>query len=63
MRKTTSFAIAGAVALAGVVGWAATSTQARVDTSTGGGIEPLQITLTLNQLPAAHFADYSLVFE
>ena len=62
MRKTTSFAVAGAVALAGVVGWAATSTQARIDTASGG-IAPLQITLSLNQLPAANYVDYSLVFE
>ena len=63
MRKTTSFAVAGAVALAGVAVWAATGTQARVDTSTGPNIEPLQITLTLNQLPAANYVDYSFVFE
>jgi hypothetical protein len=63
MRKTTSFAVAGALALAGIAGWAATSTQARIDTPTGSGIDPLQVMLTLNQLPTQQYVDYSVVFE
>ena len=63
MHKTTSFAIAGALALAGVVGWAATSTQARIDTPTGSGIDPLQLVMTLNQMPTQQYVDYSVVFE
>lgn len=63
MRKTTSFAVAGALALAGVAGWAATTTQARIDTPRGSGIDTLQVTLTLNQLPTVQYVDYSFVFE
>jgi Spy/CpxP family protein refolding chaperone len=63
MRKTTSFVVAGALALAAVAGWAATSTQARIDVARGTGIDPLQITLTLSQLPTGQYADYSFVFE
>jgi len=63
MRKTTIFAIAGASILAGVAAWAATSTQARVDAPTGDGIDPLQIMMSAQQLPAQHYVDFSVVFN
>ncbi len=63
MRKTRLFAIAAALILAGVGGWAATTnTQARV-TPTGVGIDPLQIMMSGKQLPAPHYEDFSVVFN
>lgn len=63
MRKTTSFAIAGALILAGIAGWAATSTQARVVAPSPDAINPLQIMLSATQLPVQHYKDYSVVFD
>ena len=61
MRKT---AIVAALILAGVGGWAASTTDARVATSSvGGGMDPFQMTLSAKQLPAQHYDDFSLVFH
>jgi hypothetical protein len=63
MRKTHLFAIAAAFIVAGVAGWAAPTTNARVAPSTGPGIEPLQLMMNATQLPAQHFDDYSVIFN
>ena len=63
MRKTKSFAIAAALILAGVAGWAAMTTQARVATPTGVTIDPTQITMNAAPLSEEHYVDYSLVFN
>jgi hypothetical protein len=63
MRNTTLFAVAGALILAGAAVWAATSTQARIVTPTGDGIDPMQIMKGGKGLPAEHYKDFSVVFE
>jgi hypothetical protein len=73
MRKISLFAVAGALIVAGVGGWAASTTNARVATSTGVGIEPFQIIgvgiepfqimKNAKLLPAQHYDDFSLVFN
>ena len=65
MRKPPFFAIAIAAALvvAGVAGWAATNTQARVVNAPGEGIDPLQLMMSAKQLPSHHYEDYSLIFN
>ena len=63
MRKISLFAVAGALIVAGVGGWAASTTNARVATSTGVGIEPFQIMKNAKLLPAQHYDDFSLVFN
>ena len=55
--------IAGALILAGVAGWAATGTQARIVTPAGDGIDPMQIMMSGKGLPAEHYRDFSVVFE
>jgi hypothetical protein len=63
MGKTGLFAVsAAALILAGVAGWAVSDTQARVATATTVQIDPFKMTTSAKQLPAQHFADYSLVF-
>jgi hypothetical protein len=63
MRKISLFAVAAALIVAGVGGWAASTTSARVATSTGVGIEPFQIMKNAKPLPARHYDDFSLVFN
>jgi hypothetical protein len=57
------FAFAAALIVAGVAGWAATTTQARVDTPSGAGIDAFQIMASRTGLPAEHYNDFSLVFH
>jgi hypothetical protein len=63
MGNIKLFAIATALILAGVGGWAASSTQARVTSVTGVGIEPLQIMMNATRLPEERYADFSSVFN
>jgi hypothetical protein len=63
MRKTTLFAMAGALIVAGAAGWAAKNTQARVVMPPGDGINPLQIMASVTGLPAEHSTDFSMVFD
>ena len=63
MRTTMFFATAAAAILAGVAGWAVTSTQAKMGTPTGHGIDPMQIMVSGKELPTAHYRDFSVVFE
>jgi hypothetical protein len=63
MRRTGLFAIAAALILAGVGGWAASNTQARVAPEANVQIDPLQLMTHAGDLPAQHYQDFSLVFN
>jgi hypothetical protein len=63
MRNTGLFVVAAALVLAGIAGWAASNTQARVATPTVGGIAPFQMMTNANYLPTDHYQDFSLVFH
>ena len=63
MRKTSLFAIAATVIVAGIGVWAvSTTTTARVAPSTGDGIKPFQLMLNAKALPTVEFTDYTFVF-
>ncbi len=63
MRKISGFAIAAALILAGIAGWAASTTHARVDAAvTGARIDPIGLTTTAG-LSVEEYEDYSLVFH
>jgi hypothetical protein len=64
MRKIGLFAVAAALALAGIGAWAASSGHARVDVAAeANGIDPSQIMLHARDLPIEEFVDYSLVYN
>jgi hypothetical protein len=64
MRKITLCAVAAALIVAGVGGWVASTTHARVEAPlAAGGIDPTQIMMNAHDLPTAEFVDYSLVFH
>jgi hypothetical protein len=64
MRKISLFAVAAALILAGVGSWAASTTQARVDTPPPGpGIDTYQLMMNAKDLPTEHWVDYSVVFN
>ena len=66
MRKTSLFAAAAALILAGGIGaWAISTTQARVEAAAPGvSVDPLQIMMkNTKELPAEEFVDYSFVFN
>jgi len=60
MRKISMFA--AALILIGVGAWAVTTTL-RVAASTQTGIDPLQMMANPTDLPAAHYVDYSVIFN
>ena len=60
MRKISMFA--AALILIAVGAWAVT-TAPRVDASTPARIDPYQIMTNARDLPAAHYVDYSLIFN
>jgi hypothetical protein len=60
MRKTGM--LAAALILIAVGAWAITTTP-RVVASTPVGIDPFQMMTNARGLPAAHYVDYSLVFN
>ena len=63
MRKISSFAVAAA-ALVVTFGVLATSTtNGRVNTAIGHGIEPFQLMVNAKELPTVEFADYTFVFH
>jgi hypothetical protein len=64
MRNFGFFA-ATAVILAGIAGWIASTSQARVvaPTSSGSQISAMQMMTAAVNLPAEHFVDYSVVYE
>jgi hypothetical protein len=64
MRKISVFAIAAAATVAiGVGVWAASTTNARVASSTGDGIEPIQLMMNAKGLPTAEAYDHGFVFH
>jgi hypothetical protein len=64
MSKTGSFAaVAIALILAGIAGWAGSNTQARVAGPIKGLIDPLHMMTGTTPLPVQHFDDLSLVFN
>jgi len=65
MTKTDLFAAsAAALILACAAGWSISDTQARAITPIPTvQIDPFKMMTTAKQLPAEHFADYSLVFN
>jgi hypothetical protein len=67
MSKTTGTrlfaAIAAALILAGVAGWAVSDTQARVAAPATVQIDLFKVMTSATQLPTEHFADYSFVFN
>ena len=63
MRKIGLLAIA-ALMLAGVGGWVASTTHARVEAPiAAGGIDPSQISINARDLAIEEFVDYSFVFN
>ena len=63
MRRINMFAaVAAALILIAVGAWAITTTP-RVVASTEVGIDPLQMMTKARDLPAAHYVDYSLIFN
>jgi hypothetical protein len=62
MRKFGFVAIA-VLTLAGFAGWVASTSQARVATSTAGVRIDLMEMMTGGNLPIQHVVDYSLVYD
>jgi hypothetical protein len=64
MRKISLFAAATVLILAGLGGWVASTTHARVEAAVAvGGIYPSQITMNAHDMPTEEFADYTFVFN
>ena len=63
MRKISLFAVAAALIVAGVGGWVASTTNARVAPSIGPGIEPFQLMMNAKGLATAEFYDHGFVFH
>ena len=64
MRKIGSFAVAAAALVVTGFGVLATSTtNGRVNTAIGHGIEPFQLMINAKELPTVEFADYTFVFH
>jgi hypothetical protein len=63
MRKIGLLAAAAALILAGVGGWAASTTNARVPHSIGNGVEPFQLMMNAKKLPTVELVDYTFVFD
>jgi hypothetical protein len=64
MRKISLFAVAAALILAGLGGWVASTTHARVETvAPVEGIDPTRITMNAQGLSTEEFADYTFVFN
>jgi hypothetical protein len=63
MIKLSLFAVvAAALTATGFGVWATSTTNARVVSSVGQGIEPLEVMITAKGLPTAEYADYTFVF-
>ena len=60
MRKISIFA--AALILIALGAWAITTTP-RVVASTPVGIDPFQLMTSARDLPAAHYVDYSVIFN
>jgi hypothetical protein len=62
MSETGLVAVSAALILACLAGWANSDTQARVAAPATVRIDPFKVMTSAKQLPAGHFADYSIVF-
>jgi len=63
MRKFGFFAVT-ALTLAGIAGWVASTSQARIAAAPiGRQIDALQLMTVTRDLPTEHVVDYSFVFE
>jgi hypothetical protein len=64
MRKIYWFAAAVALILAGVAGWAVSTSQARLEpTATAVTVDPHQLMMNAKDLPVEKYKDYSVVFD
>jgi hypothetical protein len=63
MSKINLFAVAGALILAGVGGWIASTPNVSVAAPIGVRVDPLQAMMSAKGLPAEHYHDFSLVFD
>jgi hypothetical protein len=68
MRNTRLIAVAAAAAftLAGLGGWASSTTQSRATKATAPisvQIDPFQAMVNAKNLPTSHYADFSMVFN
>jgi hypothetical protein len=63
MRKIALFAVPAAVILAGIGAWAASTTQARLETAPEVRIDPFQIMMNSKDLPVEELFDYSIVYH
>ena len=61
--KIALFAVPAAVILAGIGAWAASTTQARLETAPEGRIDPFQLMMNSEELPVEEFTDLSLEFH
>ena len=63
MRKISLIAVAAAVIATGFGVWAASTTNARIASSSGQGIESFQLMMNAKELPTVEFGDYTFVFR
>jgi hypothetical protein len=64
MRKITLFAVAAVLILAGLGGWVASTTHARVEGPVAAErIDPARIMMNAHDLPTEHFVDYTFEFN
>jgi hypothetical protein len=63
MRKIALFAVPAAVILAVIGAWAASTTQARLETAPDARIDSFQLMKNSKELSVEEFVDHSLVFN
>jgi hypothetical protein len=63
MRRIALFAVPAAVMLAGIGAWAASTTQARLETAPEVRIDPFQLMMNSKEPHVEEFTDHSLVFN
>jgi len=63
MRKIDMVAGAAALSVVAVVGWAGTTTHARLEGRSNVRIDPIVIMADASALPEKHLVDFSLVYE
>jgi hypothetical protein len=63
MRKIRPFTVAAAFILAGIGGWVASATYARVHAPAEVGVDPSLMMMDARDLPAAEFVDHTFVFH
>ena len=63
MSKINLVAVAGALILAGVGGWIASTPNVSVAAPIGVRVDPLQTMMSAKDLPTEHYRDLSLVFN